>query len=262
MKNKSLISWMLNIALLFAVVIVLFINTGSKRSNMEEMTTLPEGPDPELLMEDPMTYQLPGPRLESDFSVEQAMAKRRSHRNYVKSAISSAELSQVLWAAYGITKVDQSRAVFRGGFRTAPSAGATYPLEIYAVVGKVKGLEAGIYRYIPDGHRLVLEHEGDFREELARAALNQEMIADAPVSLFYSAVFDRTMQRYGERGRLRYVPMDLGHSAQNVYLQAEALGLGTCAIGAFNDTRVTEVMKLPGEEEALYIMPVGRYYRD
>ena len=98
--------------------------------------------------------------------------------------------------------------------------------------------------------------------KLAEAALNQEMIADAPVSLFYSAVYARTMQRYGARGREHYVPMDLGHSAQNVYLQAEALGLGTCAIGAFNDEQVAKVMNLPDEEEPLYIMPIGRYYRD
>jgi SagB-type dehydrogenase family enzyme len=262
MKNKPIISWMLNIVLLLAVLLVLLVNTGTKETDMKEFAELPEGPAPELISQDPITYQLPDPRLQSDFSVEQAMAQRRSHRSYVKSAISTAELSQVLWAAYGITKADRSRAGFRGGFRTAPSAGATYPLEVYAVVGKVKGLEPGIYRYVPDGHQLVLAQEGDHREPLAGAALNQEMIADAPASLFFSAVFERTMQRYGERGRLRYVPMDLGHSAQNVYLQVEALGLGTCAIGAFNDAKVTAVMKLPADEEALYIMPIGRYYRD
>ncbi len=262
MKLKSSLSWLLNVLLAIAVIAILFFNAGLKEIKMEETQINPEGSDLKIISQDPLTYRLASPRIRSDFSVEKAMSKRRSHRNYVKSSISGAELSQVLWAAYGITKPDDSRDVFRGGFRTAPSAGATYPLEIYAVVGKVKGIEPGVYRYIPDGHQLVMENPTDIREELAKAALNQEMIADAPACLFYSAVFERTMQRYGERGRKHYVPMDLGHSAQNVYLQVEALGLGTCAIGAFNDEKVAAVMQLPEEEEPLYIMPIGRYYRD
>ena len=206
--------------------------------------------------------QLPQPRSDSDYSIEEVMLKRRTHRNFVKSTISMEDLSQVLWAAYGITKTDNSREIFRGGFRTAPSAGATFPLEVYAIVGKVKGIDSGVYRYISDGHKLVPEINEDIRSELAQAALNQEMIADAPASLFFSAVFERTTQRYGDRGRERYVCMEIGHVAQNVYLQAEALGLGTCAIGAFNDDKVARVMQLPDEEEPLYIMPIGRYYRD
>lgn len=102
----------------------------------------------------------------------------------------------------------------------------------------------------------------DIRPNLAKAALNQEMIEDAPASLFFSAVFERTIQRYGDRARERYVCMEMGHVAQNVYLQLEAMGMGTCAIGAFNDAKVSVVMHLPEEEEPLYIMPVGRYYRD
>lgn len=206
--------------------------------------------------------QLPGPRLESNFSIEEVMLKRRSHRNFVKSSISLHDLSQILWAAYGITKPDDSRAIFRGGFRTAPSAGATFPLDVYAVVGNVKDLEQGVYKYISDGHKLAKVIDDDLRADLAKAALNQEMIEDAPASLFFTAIFERTMQRYGDRGRERYVCMEMGHVGQNVYLQAEALGLGTCAIGAFNDTKVAEVMQLTSEEEPLYIMPIGKYYRD
>lgn len=206
--------------------------------------------------------QLPTPRFESKFSIEEVMLKRRSHRNYVKSAISLKDLSQVLWAAYGITKPDNSREIFRGGFRTAPSAGATFPLEVYAIIGNVKDVEPGVYRYVSDGHKLAKVLDKDIRPALAKAALNQEMIEDAPASLFFSAIFERTMQRYGDRGRERYVCMEIGHVAQNVYLQVEALGLGTCAIGAFNDSKVSEVLQLQAEEEPLYIMPIGRYYRD
>lgn len=208
------------------------------------------------------TISLPAPRLDSDFSIEEVMLKRRSHRNFVKSAISIEDLSQVLWAAYGITKPDNSREIFRGGMRTAPSAGATFPLEVYAIAGKVNGLEKGVYRYIADGHKLVKVIDEDIRTELAKAAINQEMIEDAPASLFFSAVFERTMQRYGDRARERYVCMEMGHVAQNVYLQLEAMGMGTCAVGAFNDSKVSEVMNLPEGEEPLYIMPIGRYYRD
>ena len=206
--------------------------------------------------------QLPAPRLESNFSIEEVMSKRRSHRNFVKSAISLKDLSQVLWAAYGITKPVDSRAIFRGGFRTAPSAGATFPLDVYAIVGKVNDLEPGVYKYISGGHKLLKIIDDDVRAGLAKAALNQEMIEDAPASLFFTAIFERTIQRYGDRGRERYVCMEMGHVGQNVYLQAEALGLGTCAIGAFNDKMVAEVMHLSSEEEPLYIMPIGRYYRD
>jgi SagB-type dehydrogenase family enzyme len=213
-------------------------------------------------MEEPLAYKLPDPRKSGKISVEEALQKRRSHRNYTGSPLSPEELSQVLWSAYGITYTDTSRPEFRGGFRTAPSAGATYPLEVYAIIGKVKGVEPGVYRYHSAKNQIVREIAEDLREELAAAALNQEMIADAPASLFFSAIYTRTTQRYGERGKLRYVPMDLGHAGQNVYLQAEALGLGTCAIGAFNDDKVRAVLQLPAEEEPLYIMPIGKYYRD
>lgn len=232
-------------------------NTLNQDLNRNKITSSKMNQDNNL-----QSIKLPSPRYESKFSIEEVMLKRRSHRNYVKGAISLEDLSQILWAAYGITKADKSRAIFRGGFRTAPSAGATFPLEVYAIVGNVKGIEPGVYRYISDGHMLVLESEKDIRANLAKAALNQEMIEDAPASLLFSAIFERTMQRYGNRGRERYVCMEIGHVGQNVYLQAEALGLGTCAIGAFNDVKVSKVMELPEEEEPLYIMPIGRYYRD
>ena len=165
--------------------------------------------------------------------------------------MSAEQLSQILWAAGGITSPN--------GLRTAPSADATYPLEIYAVVGNVEGIEPGVYRYITDGHKIIRVADGDVRAELSAAALNQRMVAEAPMSVFYSAVFERTTGRYGERG-FNYVYIEVGHSAQNVYLQAVSLGLGTCAIGAFLDVRVREILNLPADEEPLYLMPVGHYY--
>jgi SagB-type dehydrogenase family enzyme len=193
-------------------------------------------------------YTLPAPKTEGEISVETALANRRSHRSYQDKPISAGQLSQLLWSAYGITSPR--------GLRTAPSAGALYPLEIYAVIGNVEGIDPGVYRYIADGHKIEQVIAGDVRSELSEAALGQRPVAQAPAVLFFSAVFERTTGRYGERG-VMYVHIEAGHSAQNVYLQAEALGLGTCAVGAFTDSRVREVLNLPAEEEPLYLMPVG-----
>ncbi|MDR0437785.1 MAG: SagB/ThcOx family dehydrogenase [Bacteroidales bacterium] len=214
--------------------------------------------------EAPLTYILPSPKTDGKMSVEKALAQRRSHRAYQDKALSAEQLSQILWSAYGITKPVEdnpdrpsSRPSFRGGFRTAPSAGATFPFEIYAIVGNVSGIEPGVYKYISENHKLVRVIDQDVRVELRKAALDQMMVEQAPATVFWSAIFERATVRYGDRGRERYVCMDLGHSGQNVYLQAEAMGLGTCAIGAFTDADVSRVLQLPAEEEPLYMMPVG-----
>jgi len=206
-----------------------------------------------------LTYLLPAPRVESTVSVEQALANRRSHRSLIHDAILPGDLSQILWAAYGVTKPLEGYPRTRGGLKTAPSAGGLYPLEVYTVIGNVKEIEPGVYKYIPREHKIVRVIEKDIRTELCAAAWNQKMIEVAPACIFYSADYNRNTRKYGERGRERYVCVDLGHSAQNVYLQAEALHLGTCAIGAFDDTKVRRVMQLPEEEEPLYIMPIGKY---
>ncbi|MDD2424997.1 MAG: SagB/ThcOx family dehydrogenase [Bacteroidales bacterium] len=203
-----------------------------------------------------LIYALPAPETKGAVSVEEAMYNRRSQRSYSRKAISLKEASQILWAAYGVTKpMDNPR--FGGGLKTAPSAGALYPLEIYLLVRDVKGLEPGVYRYIPKNHSIVRVIAKDIKQELSAASYNQKMIEEAPACLFYSAVYSRITSKYGERGRERYVCMDLGHSAENVFLQAVALGLGTCPIGAFNDEQVRKAMQLPAEEEPLYMMPIG-----
>jgi len=207
-----------------------------------------------------LEYTLPTPALEGKMSVEEALSSRRSHRYFTNEAISAEDLSQILWSAYGITMPLPGSLRVQGGLRTAPSAGALFPLKIYVLIGRVKGIEPGVYRYSSQGHKITRVIDRDLRDELSTAALRQEMIKTAPVVIFYSADFSLTTVKYGERGRERYVCMDLGHSAQNVYLQAEALHLGTCAIGAFNDAEVRAVMQLPENEEPLYIMPIGQYY--
>jgi len=140
-----------------------------------------------------------------------------------------------------------------------PSAGATYPLEIFAVCGDngVERINSGIYHYDMNNHTLRLHHAGDVRLELMRAALGQEYIYEPPVDIVICAVYERTMQRYGSRGE-RYVHTEVGHAGQNIYLQATALGLGTVAIGAFHDEAVREALRLDKQFRPLYIMPVGK----
>ena len=203
--------------------------------------------------------QLPEPVLTSDISVEEALVNRRSIREFKSDALTLDQVSQILWAAYGINEPRSNPAFLRGGLRTAPSAGALYPLDIYLVCGNVEGLQAGIYKYIAEVHGLELVSEGDVRKDLAKAALDQDFLEVAPISIVYVAIFNRTTQKYGKRGRERYVCMDIGHSAQNVYLQTYTLNLGTCAIGAFTDKMVSMVMLLTDREEPLYIMPIGKF---
>lgn len=235
------------------ILVLLPIYCLAQESKIEKKVILTKMDDSQL------TYLLPSPATSGVISVEEALTNRRSRRAFLTDAISAEDLSQILWAAYGITKPLPMLPRAKGGFRTAPSAGATFPLEIYALVGNVKNIEPGVYRYVPQEHKIVRVIDMDIKSELSAAAYNQKMISVAPLCIFYSAIYSRTTQKYSNRGRERYVCMDLGHSAQNVYLQAEALHLGTCAIGAFEDGKVREVMQLPAEEEPLYIMPIGKY---
>jgi SagB-type dehydrogenase family enzyme len=178
-------------------------------------------------------------------SIEETLHKRRSVRDYKRGPLNLEQVSQLLWAASGSN-------LYR---RTAPSAGATYPLEIYLVVGEVEGLEPGIFHYSSSRHSLEMTKEQDVRNRLSRAALGQEMIEEASVSIVIAADYGRTTGHYGQRGT-RYVHMEVGHVGQNVSLQAVALSLGTVMIGAFDDKQVKEVLGI--REEPLYIIPVGK----
>ena len=195
------------------------------------------------------TIRLLSPHFESKTSIEKSLLDRRSVRNYREKDLTVDEVSQLLWAAQGVTN--------RRGLRTAPSAGALYPLEIYIVAGNVSGLAPGIYRYEPGAHELVKTADRDRRVALWRVGLEQGAIRNAPVVLVFCAVYERTTRKYGERG-MRYVHMEVGHAAQNVCLQAISLRLGTVVIGAFNDREVKNIMELKTDEHPLCIMPVGR----
>ena len=197
--------------------------------------------------------KLPLPQLEGKMSVEEALARRRSRRVFKDYSLNIEQVSQLLWSAQGITEE-------RIGFRTAPSAGATYPLDIYLVVGKDKleNLKTGVYHYNPHHHSLTIILEEDQRRELARACLRQKFIEDAPVSLIITAEFSRITNRYGKRG-IYYAYMEAGHIGQNIYLQAESLELGTVVIGAFYEEDISQALNLPDQHIPLYVMPVGYY---
>jgi len=186
---------------------------------------------------------LPQPSLKGDVSVEEALARRRSIRSFSEEKLTTEEISQLLWAAQGITQ--------RGtGFSTAPSAGALYPLEVYLVT------EDGLFHYMSQGHRLERLEDSDLRNELAGAALGQRAVREAAVDFVVTAVYSRTTRKYGPRGE-RYVHIEVGHLGQNIHLQAVALGLGSLSVGAFSDEQVRRVLSLPKEEVPLYIIPVG-----
>jgi SagB-type dehydrogenase family enzyme len=207
-----------------------------------------------------IVIRLPSPQLKGKVPLEEAILKRRSVRRYRREPLDLSQLSQILWSAQGTTGTR--------GFRAAPSAGATYPLEIFVVVGKrgviasepnqpPQELQAGIYHYEADSHSLTLHKAADLGPELARATLDQEFIMDAPVDIVICALYHRTSYRYGSRGE-RYVHMEVGHAGQNIHLQAVALGLATVEVGAFRDEEVREVLGLEEQIKPLYIMPVGK----
>ncbi|MEZ0394141.1 MAG: SagB/ThcOx family dehydrogenase [Desulfurococcaceae archaeon] len=202
----------------------------------------------------PVIY-LPLPSKVTNVTVEEAILLRRSIREYANEPVRLEDLAMILWAAYGIT---DSR-----GFRASPSAGATYPLEIYVVIGEGgvraggSSMAPGVYHYEPERHALTLMKEGDLRRQLEEAALGQEWVGRAPLTIVIAAVFERTTRVYGERGAVRYVPMEVGHAGQNVYLMATALGYGTVAVGAFDDEAVSKIVGLKPGEVPMYLMPVG-----
>jgi SagB-type dehydrogenase family enzyme len=224
----------MNATMRFAAVLVLCLSTTTDGSTMPR--------------EDARVIPLPDPRQDSEVSVEAAMMARKSVREYSGGPLTLAEVSQLLWAAQGVTH--------GGNRRTAPSAGALYPLEIYVVASNVEGLEKGVYKYRIGEHELVEVATEDLQGALAAAALSQECIADAAAVFVIAGVVERTAAKYGQRAA-RYVHMEVGSAAQNIYLQSAALGLGTVFVGAFSDSRVKQVLGMADEESPFALMPVG-----
>jgi SagB-type dehydrogenase family enzyme len=191
---------------------------------------------------------LPAPRATSEVSVEQVLKARRSLRSFAATPLTIAEVSQLLWAAQGVTD--------ERGRRTAPSAGALYPLELFLVAGNVAGLPSGVYRYRPAEHDLVLVVPGDHRADVA-SACRQGWVAEPPASVAFAAVYARTAKKYGDRSA-RYVPIEVGAAAENLALQAVALGLGTTVVGAYDDAKLAATLGSAADEQPLVLLPVGR----
>lgn len=189
------------------------------------------------------TLVLPAPVHQGRMALEEAILRRRSVREFTKASLSDRELSQLLWAAQGITH--------REGYRAAPSAGALYPLELYVT------MPAGFYHYEPRPHRLNRRSDRDLRAALCRAALEQEAILEAPAVFVIAAVYERTAQKYGPARTPRYVHLEAGHAGQNLLLEAVALGLGGVPIGAFDDEEIRKVLALPADQRPIYLIPVG-----
>lgn len=185
---------------------------------------------------------LPEPRRVGEISLEEVLERRRSVRVFADTPLSAAEIGQLLWAAQGVTG--------DAGYRTSPSAGALYPLELYV------GTSEGLFRYDPVRHALFLHAPGDRRPDMRAAGLHQDAIGDAPAVFVIAAVFERTAVKYGRRAP-RYVHMEAGHAGQNLLLEATALGLGAVPMGAFDDARLTDALSLPDDQAPLYLIPVG-----
>lgn len=193
--------------------------------------------------------ELPGPRLDSAFSIEKVLSTRRSIREFTGEPLELAQVAQLLWAAQGVTSAD--------AHRTAPSAGGLYSLELYLIAANVKSLPSGIYRYENLIHELVCLMEGDKRQRLFCSALEQTSILQAAAIFVLAGIYERISSKYGDRG-IRYTHMEAGHAAQNLLLQASALGLGAVLVGAFDDAKVKQVLGLSTKEIPLYLIPVGK----
>ena len=191
---------------------------------------------------------LPSPNTKGNVSLEEAINKRHSVRNFLNKDIRIEKLSQILWVAYGIKK--NSLDAISSASRTVPSAGACYPFEIYVVK------KDGLFLYIPKGHRIEKVLNEDLRKELANACLGQYFISEAPVSVIICFNEERISYKYGRRGR-RYGNFEAGHIAQNIVLKAVTLDLGSVPIGAFDEGKVKTLLQLPDVLEPVYILPIG-----
>ncbi len=221
----------------FAAALLLSVLSGRAMPSTAEDRTNQVKPKPGH------TIALPPPVRKGRMSLEETLARRRSVREFSDKPLTESELSQLLWAVQGLTHPE--------GLRTAPSAGALYPLETYVAIA------AGFYHYEPRKHQLKRLAERDLRPALYRTALEQEAVLEAPAVLVIAAVYERTAQKYGASRTPRYVHLEAGHAVQNLLLQAVALGLGAVPIGAFYDAQIQKVLSLPRDHEPLYLVPVG-----
>jgi SagB-type dehydrogenase family enzyme len=233
---------LLALVTVFAIVIMLAVPMAKSSEAFEKI----EGQDVAGKDE---TILLPKPDRGGSFSLTAALSGRRSCRKYTGKPLSLADAGQLLWASQGITD-------FKRGYRTAPSAGATYPLEMYLVARRVEELLPGVFRYQPEVHALQPVKEGDLGKALQDAAFGQGPVGRGAAVFVIAAVFTRTTKVYGERG-IKYVHLEAGHAAQNLCLMATALGLGSVVVGAFDDDAVLDVTEIPETEDVLYLIPVG-----
>jgi SagB-type dehydrogenase family enzyme len=223
--------------------------TGSKTSQLSEPDSVSNPSQATTTQIHNSVIKLPEPRYDSEVSLEQSLLKRRSIRDYTNDPLTLSEVSQLLWAAQGIT--DDK------GHRTAPSSGTLYPIQLYLVAGNVESLAPGIYTYQPETHEITLYATGDIRDKLSDAASGQSCVRKCAFAIVFTVVYEPMIAKYGDHGT-RYVILEAGHAAQNLCLQVAALNLGTVTVGGFNDDKVSSVLNLPDDENPLYILPVGK----
>jgi SagB-type dehydrogenase family enzyme len=197
--------------------------------------------------------KLPPPELDGGSSAAAAIASRRSTRDYVPTPMSSGELSRLLFLTSGIAADKYGNAR-----RTAPSSGALYPIEVYAVVHRVDGIDPGVYHYAYREHALEQVRAGDFRAKVVEQAISQEFLGECGVVLFLTMIMQRMRPKYQDRS-YRYGLLEAGHLGENAYLAATSMGLGACGVGAFMDDQINEMLGVDGvEEAAVYMLAAGR----
>ena len=242
MFNKIMKQFLLNkFPIFILIIIVLFIIIFVDSACNVLLKEYEEKEKPENAEYEEVIY-LPEPKTVGEMSLEETIKKRRSVRSFDDKELNLEQISQILWAAQGIT--DEK------GYRSAPSAGALYPLEVYVVK------KDGVFHYIPEEHKMEIILEGDIRKKLKEICLGQQWVEDAPVDIIITGVYKRTTIKYGDRG-IRYVYLEAGTACQNILLQAVSLGLGAVPVGAFRDNQIQEILNLSKDETPLFVIPIG-----
>lgn len=201
-----------------------------------------------LQARDKTIVPLPVPSLSGSRSLEEVLARRRTVRAFSGKPLTITQASQLLWAAQGVTSPE--------GFRTAPSGGGLYPLEVRLLAANIDGIATGVWRYLPASHQLQLDYGGDRRERLIDATYQQSWVAQGAAVFAITGLSARSSAKYGTRG-VRFTYMEAGHVAQNLLLQAVGLGLEAGLIGGFDDAKIRAILQLPAEEEPLYLVVIG-----